>query len=46
MIFNHLDKKSIENLLLASARALVITDIHNKFDNSGLTSLEFKKFLE
>ena len=46
MIFNHLDKKGIENLLLASARALVITDIHNKFDNSGLTSLEFKKFLE
>ena len=41
-----LDSSGFNNLFLAAFRNMVITQIKDKFDKSGLTKLELEKFLE
>lgn len=45
-MFMQLDATGFNNLFLAAVRNLVITQINEKFNKSGLTKLELQKFLE
>jgi hypothetical protein len=49
-VYDQIDKRGLENLLLAASRGLIITDIYRQFENDraamGLTKIELATYLE